>query len=55
MESEHVKAGYNKAVGKAKEEIGEATGDRSLQAKGHAQQAKAKAQDLVGDAKDLVE
>lgn len=55
MESEHIKAGYNKAAGKTKEEIGEATGDKSLEAKGHAQQAKAKAQDAVGDAKDAVE
>jgi len=55
MESEHIKAGLNKAAGKIKEEIGEATNDASLQAKGHAQQAKAKAQDAIGDAKDAVE
>ena len=55
MESEHIKAGLNKAAGKIKEKIGEATNDASLQAKGHAQQAKAKAQDAVGDFKDAVE
>ena len=37
MEKEHVKAGLNKAAGKAKEEIGEATDDKSLEAKGKAQ------------------
>ena len=55
MESEHIKAAGNKIVGKAKEEFGEATGDLSMQAEGHAQQAKAKAQDAVGDFKDAVE
>lgn len=55
MESEHIKAGYNKTVGKAKEEIGEATNDKTLEAKGHAQQAKAKAQDAKGDLKDALE
>lgn len=55
MESEHVKAAGNKVAGKIKEEIGDATDDRSLEAKGKAQQAKARAQDAIGDAKDAVE
>ncbi len=55
MESEHIKAAGNKIAGKAKEEIGEAFGDKSLELKGHAQQMKADAQDAVGDAKDAVE
>lgn len=55
MEKEHVKAGYNKLAGKTKEEMGDATNDRSLQAKGKLQQAKAKAQDALGDVKDLVD
>lgn len=55
MEKEHVKAGYNKAAGKTKEEVGEATDDKSLELKGRAQQAKAKVQDAVGDLKDAVD
>ena len=55
MESEHIKAAGNKIKGKAKELMGEATNDASLQAKGHMDQAKAKAQDAVGDAKDAME
>lgn len=55
MEEEHIKAGYNKVTGKAKEEIGEATDDTSLELKGKAQQAKSKIQDKVGDIKDLTD
>ena len=55
MESEHIKAGLNKAAGKVKEGLGKMTDDASLQAKGHMQQAKAKGQDMVGDVKDALE
>ena len=55
MESEHIKGAGNKVAGKVKEEIGEATGDKSLELKGKAQQAKGDAQNAVGDAKDAVE
>ena len=55
MESEHWKAAGNKVAGKVKEEIGEATGDASLEAKGRAQQVKGDAQDAVGDFKDAIE
>ena len=55
MESEHIKAGHNKTVGKDKEEIDEATDDKPLEAKGRFQRAKAKVQDAIGDLKDAVE
>lgn len=38
--------------GKAKEKIGEATNDRSMQAEGLRDQAKAKAEKVVDDVKD---
>ena len=55
MESEHIKAGANDLKGKAKEAIGKATGDKSLEAEGHADQLKAKGQDMIGDVKDALE
>ena len=55
MESEHIKAGINDLKGKAKEAIGKATGDKSLEAEGHADQLKGKAQDFKGDIKDALD
>ena len=55
MESEHIKSAGNKVAGKVKEAVGDATDNKSLEAKGMAQQAKAKAQKAVGDAKDALE
>lgn len=46
-----VKGTANEAAGKIKEEIGKATGDRKLEAKGVAQNAKGHAQKAVGDVK----
>jgi len=54
MESEHIKAAGNKIAGKTKEAIGDATDNKSLEAKGKAQQVKAEAQDAVGDTKDAI-
>ena len=55
MESEHIKAAGNKLAGKAKEAIGDAINDKSMELKGKAQQMKGDAQDAVGDAKDAIE
>ena len=55
MESEHIKAGINDLKGKAKEAVGKATDDKSLEVEGHADQLKAKGQDAIGDIKDALE
>lgn len=55
MESEHIKAGVNDLKGKAKEAIGKATDNKSLEAEGHADQLKAEAQKAKGDIKDALE
>lgn len=55
MENEHVKGATNKLVGKTKEVLGDAIGDKALELKGKAQQVKGSAQKAVGDAKDAVE
>lgn len=55
MESEHIKSAANKATVKAKEALGKATNDKSLEFEGKAQQAKAKAQKAVGDIKDALD
>jgi uncharacterized protein YjbJ (UPF0337 family) len=41
------------ALGKAKEKVGELTGDEKLEAEGHKDQAKASAKDTVEDVKDV--
>ncbi|MFW2852531.1 CsbD family protein [Sphingomonas sp. TX0543] len=46
-----VKGTANEIAGKVKEEIGKATGDRELEAKGAAQNVKGHAQKAVGDVK----
>lgn len=55
MESEHIKGAANKLAGKAKEAIGDAINDKSLELKGKAQQVKGDVQNAIGDAKDAVE
>ena len=55
MDKEHLKSAGNKIAGSAKEAVGEATNDKSLELKGKLQQAKGDAQDKVGDAKDALD
>lgn len=54
MTGEHEKAKANRQDGKIKEKIGEATGDKSLKAKGKLQKAKGDIQEAIGDAKDAL-
>jgi len=54
MTDDHEKAKANKQDGKIKEKIGEATGDKSLKAKGKLQKAKGDIQEAIGDAKDAL-
>lgn len=48
---EEAKGKYNQGVGKAKEEVGEATRNPSLEAEGRAQGAKGDFQDIRADTK----
>ena len=50
--ADKVKGATNEAIGKAKQGIGEATGDDRLQGEGVVQEVKGKAQKAVADAKD---
>ncbi|MBS2533791.1 CsbD family protein [Catenulispora sp. NF23] len=43
------------AVGKAKEKVGEFTGDRDMEAEGKADQTESKFKQLADDAKDMAE
>ena len=47
-----IKGTANEAMGKAKQGIGEATGDEHLEGEGVMQEVKGKGQTAVGDAKD---
>ena len=49
--ADKVKGTTNEAIGKAKQGIGEATGNDRLQGEGMVQEVKGKAQKAVGDAK----
>ena len=49
--ADKVKGHANKAAGAVKENVGKATGDKELEAKGDAQQLKGEAQKLKGDVK----
>ena len=49
--TDKVKGAANEAVGKAKEKIGEATGNERLQGEGTIQEVKGKGQQALGDAK----
>lgn len=53
MNKDHVKGMTNEVVGEVKEQVGKATGDRSLEVKGHATEFKGKAQQKLGDVKDI--
>ena len=50
--ADKVKGTANEAMGKAKQGIGEATGDDRLQGEGAIQEVKGKGQKAVGDAKE---
>jgi uncharacterized protein YjbJ (UPF0337 family) len=50
--ADKLKGATNEAIGKAKQGVGEATGDDRLQGEGVVQEVKGKAQKAVGDAKD---
>jgi uncharacterized protein YjbJ (UPF0337 family) len=52
MNKDHVKGKTNEVTGEIKQQVGKLTGDRSLEAKGHARELKGKVQQGVGDAKD---
>jgi uncharacterized protein YjbJ (UPF0337 family) len=52
MNSDHVKGAVNDAVGRAKRQAGEWTGDEKTQVEGTVQQVKGKAQKAWGDVKD---
>jgi uncharacterized protein YjbJ (UPF0337 family) len=47
-----IKGAANEAMGKAKQGIGEATGDERLEGEGATQEVKGKGQKAVGDAKE---
>jgi uncharacterized protein YjbJ (UPF0337 family) len=49
--ADKVKGVTNEAIGKAKQDIGEATGSDKLQGEGAVQEIKGKGQQAVGDAK----
>ncbi|TNC59556.1 CsbD family protein [Rubellimicrobium roseum] len=50
----HIKGTGNDLGGKVKEGLGKATGDKDLEAEGHADQAKSNLQKAWGDIKDAV-
>jgi uncharacterized protein YjbJ (UPF0337 family) len=52
MEKEHVQSAADKAAGAAKVAAGKVTGDKKLEAEGHADKAKGHAKEAVGDLKD---
>jgi len=51
--TDKIKGTANEAIGKVKQKIGEATGDRKMQGEGALQEAKGKSQKVLGDAKDI--
>ncbi|MCJ2133149.1 CsbD family protein [Methylobacterium sp. J-026] len=52
--TDKIKGVANEALGKAKQGIGDATGNDKLKTEGAAQELKGKTQSTVGDAKDTV-
>ncbi len=50
--TDKVKGAANEAIGKAKQGLGEATGDERLEGEGVIQEVKGKGQKAVGDAKE---
>lgn len=49
--SDKIKAGVNKAKGEIKDQVGNATDDKSLQAEGKMDKAKGAVQDKIADVK----
>lgn len=54
MDKDRVKGTIDDAVGRAKRQVGEWTGDTHAQAEGAAQQIKGKTEKVVGQVKDAV-
>ena len=54
MDKEHVKGAVENAVGKTKEEVGHAVGNKKLESEGKVDQAKGAAHNAAGDVKDAV-
>jgi len=54
MDKDRVKGTMDDAVGRAKRQVGEWTGDTQAQAEGAAQQIKGKAEKAVGQVKDAL-
>jgi uncharacterized protein YjbJ (UPF0337 family) len=54
MDKDRVKGAVDDAVGRAKRQVGEWTGDTGAQAEGAAQQIKGKAEKAWGNVKDTV-
>ncbi|MGH6738027.1 MAG: CsbD family protein [Bradyrhizobium sp.] len=50
--TDKVKGATNEAIGKAKQEVGEAVGSDRLQGEGAVQEVKGKGQQALGDAKE---
>ena len=50
--SDKLKAGVNKAKGEVKDQVGNATDDKSLQAEGKYDKAKGAVEEKIGEAKD---
>lgn len=54
MNKQQIKGATNRATGEIKEQVGKLTGDKTLQARGHAREIKGKVQQGVGDAREKV-
>jgi uncharacterized protein YjbJ (UPF0337 family) len=54
MNKQQVKGMANQATGEVKEQVGKLTGDRSLEARGHAREMKGKAQKQMGDTREAL-
>lgn len=54
MDKEHIKGGFDKAKGAAKDAVGKAAGNDKLRAEGKFDKAKGAARNVMGDTKDAV-
>jgi uncharacterized protein YjbJ (UPF0337 family) len=54
MDKERIKGGLRKATGTVKEKVGQATGDRDMEAEGQVDKAEGRIRSGVGHAKDAV-
>lgn len=55
MNKQQIKGATNEATGEIKEQVGRMTGDRSMEARGHAREMKGKVQKGVGDAREALQ